>query len=671
MEITLFLQSLSIYDQVIFSYKALPFFIIQYILLFSGFAIKFIKHYSIRGLAQFSFDSIFIVIMNIYFTLTFILDISSFRMLTTDTWLLIGYFIAQSLVIYAVISLYRREQYSSSRISLIIGFTIILVYGYIHLFQLNKGMETSSEVSYLIHTASILLIGLSSILYILDKPMQHETKMKYYRFDYVRFILPYFSIIITFSIIVIQPWDDKFMLIGLVLSLILLFLRQLYMWKDNQVLIDTYEQLTTQLEGKVEEGASALSKSEQRYKSLFEDHPDAVFSLNMNGIFQQSNKACESLFTAYYCEVTSYSLLHFIDPQDHEVLKKSLQSTKEGRPQTLEIRTKEKEGYYYYLHITFIPIFINKEVVGMFGIARDITTLYEKQKQVEHLAFHDALTGLPNRRKFEKDLKTILNTAQNELHFLEGELSKALQQNEFFLEYQPQVNTKTKQIIGFEALIRWKHPKLGIVSPAQFIPLAEETGFIIELGNWILRTACLEAKRWHNQGFSHLKLGVNLSVVQFNHADLIPTISKVLEETELKPEALDIEITESIAINQNQSVVAKLEQLQNLGIQISIDDFGTGYSSLAYLTKYPINTLKIAREFICGITNSPLEEAIIASIIKLSKELNLEVIAEGVETEEQWKFLHEQNCDHIQGFLFSKPVSSEDVWMLLHKKTTV
>ncbi|PEB81096.1 hypothetical protein COM95_13300 [Bacillus cereus] len=671
MEITLFLQSLSIYDQVIFSYKALPFFIIQYILLFSGFAIKFIKHYSIRGLAQFSFDSIFIVIMNIYFTLTFILDISSFRMLTTDTWLLIGYFIAQSLVIYAVISLYRREQYSSSRISLIIGFTIILVYGYIHLFQLNKGMETSSEVSYLIHTASILLIGLSSILYILDKPMQHETKMKYYRFDYVRFILPYFSIIITFSIIVIQPWDDKFMLIGLVLSLILLFLRQLYMWKDNQVLIDTYEQLTTQLEGKVEEGASALSKSEQRYKSLFEDHPDAVFSLNMNGIFQQSNKACESLFTAYYCEVTSYSLLHFIDPQDHELLKKSLQSTKEGRPQTLEIRTKEKEGYYYYLHITFIPIFINKEVVGMFGIARDITTLYEKQKQVEHLAFHDALTGLPNRRKFEKDLKTILNTAQNELHFLEGELSKALQQNEFFLEYQPQVNTKTKQIIGFEALIRWKHPKLGIVSPAQFIPLAEETGFIIELGNWILRTACLEAKRWHNQGFSHLKLGVNLSVVQFNHADLIPTISKVLEETELKPEALDIEITESIAINQNQSVVAKLEQLQNLGIQISIDDFGTGYSSLAYLTKYPINTLKIAREFICGITNSPLEEAIIASIIKLSKELNLEVIAEGVETEEQWKFLHEQNCDHIQGFLFSKPVSSEDVWMLLHKKTTV
>lgn len=139
--------------------------------------------------------------MNIYFTLTFILDISSFRMLTTDTWVLIGYFIAQSLVIYAVISLYRREEYSSSRISLIIGFTIILVYGYIHLFQLNAGIKPSSEVSYLIHTASILLIGLSSILYILDKPIQHETKTKYYRFDYVRFILPYFSIIITFLLL--------------------------------------------------------------------------------------------------------------------------------------------------------------------------------------------------------------------------------------------------------------------------------------------------------------------------------------------------------------------------------------------------------------------------------------------------------------------------------------
>ena len=153
---------------------------------------------------------------------------------------------------------------------------------------------------------------------------------------------------------------------------------------------------------------------------------------------------------------------------------------------------------------------------------------------------------------------------------------------------------------------------------------------------------------------------MNLSVVQFNHADLIPTISKVLEETELKPEALDIEITESIAINQNQSVVAKLEQLQNLGIQISIDDFGTGYSSLAYLTKYPINTLKIAREFICGITTSPLEEAIVSSIITLSKELNLKVIAEG-RNGRRMGILHKQNCDHIQGFFISKPVSSKDV----------
>ena len=165
----------------------------------------------------------------------------------------------------------------------------------------------------------------------------------------------------------------------------------------------------------------------------------------------------------------------------------------------------------------------------------------------------------------------------------------------------------------------------------------------------------LRSKRWHNQGFSHLKVGVNLSVVQFNHADLIPTISKVLEETELKPEALDIEITESIAINQNQSVVAKLEQLQNLGIQISIDDFGTGYSSLAYLTKYPINTLKIAREFICGITTSPLEEAIISSIITLSKELNLEVIAEGVETEEQWKFYMNKTVTTFKDSLLASP----------------
>ena len=814
MEITLFLQSFSIYKQSILSHEAVPFFIIQYILLFTGFAIKFTKHYSIKGLSQFLFDSIFIIIMNIYFILTIILNISQLSDITNEMWIITGYFIAQSLMIYAVISLYRREQHSSSRIALIIGFAIILIYGYIYIFQLNRGVEISAEFTYFIHTASILSIGLSSLLYVFNKPIQHETRMKYYPFDSVRFILPYFTLIITFIFIISEFADKKPMLIGFALSLILLFLRQLYMWKANQKLITTYEKLTTQLEGKVEEGAFALSKSEQRYKSLFEDHPDAVFSLDMDGIFQSSNKACESLFTAYYCEVTSYSLLHFIDTQDHELLNRALQITKEGRPQTLEVRTKKKEGYYYYLQVTLIPISIEKEVVGMFGIARDITALYEQQKQVEHLAFHDALTGLPNRRKFEKDLRSVLEEAQtnlndvavlfldldrfkkindhlghdvgdlllievakrlrgclrskdivarqggdeftillpdmyseksaafiaeqiltvlnkpffiqdkelsitpsigiamypdygthatelmkhadmamyrakasgkntfiffskemsiaeNEIHFLESELSKALQQNEFFLEYQPQVNIKTKQIIGFEALIRWKHPKLGTVSPAQFIPLAEETGFIIELGNWILRTACLEAKRWHNQGFTHLKVGVNLSVVQFNHADLIPTISKVLEETELIPEALDIEITESIAINKKQSVIEKLEQLQKLGIQISIDDFGTGYSSLSYLTKYPINTLKIAKEFISEIKNSPLEEAIISSIITLAKKLQLNVIAEGVETHEQWSFLHNQNCDHIQGFLISKPVSSKNVWMLLQQKTTV
>lgn len=772
------------------------------------------KNYSIKGLFQFLFDSIFIIILTIYFTFTIILNISSFDTSSITIWILTFHFIAQSLVVYAVISLYRREQHSSSRVALIIGFSTILIYGYIYIYNLYRGIEISAELTYFVHTISILAIGLSALLYVLNKPVVNQRKAKYYHFDYIRFILPYFSLFMVSIFILLKLTHEKVVQIGFIVSLLLLFVRQFYMWKGNHNLIYTYEELTAQLEEKVKEGVYALSKSEQQYKSLFEDHPDAVFSLDLDGKFQSTNTACTNLFHTYYCETTSYSLLHFIDPKDYQLMETAMQLTKAGTSQTLEIRTKMKENNYYDLHITLIPILVQKVVTGMFGIARDITELNEKQKQIEHLAFHDALTGVPNRRKFEIDLQTTLNKlstnqtslavlfvdldrfkkindrlghdvgdlllievskrfqnclrtrdivarqggdeftlmlpdvhsqknagfiaerlltalnkpffikneelsitpsigiamfpdhganvtelmkhadiamyrakatgknkfvffseemsiVENETQFLEGELSKALQQNEFFLQYQPQVNTRTEEIIGFEALIRWKHPKLGIVSPAQFIPIAEETRFIIKLGEWILRTACQEAKKWHDEGFTQLKIGVNLSVVQFNDGELISTISKVLKETGLAPQALDLEITESIALNKKQSVIEKLEQLQEIGVQISIDDFGTGYSSLSYLTKYPIHTLKIAREFISQIHNNPLEEAITSSIITLAKDLQLNVIAEGVETHEQWSFLHHQNCDHIQGFLISKPVSSHKVLNLLQKQLQI
>lgn len=806
MELTLFLQSRSIYNQPLFSFEAMPFFILQYVLLFIGFTIKFTQLYSFKGLFQFLFDSIFIMITTIFFTLKIILNIPTFHEATNEMWILTGYFIAQSLVIYAVISLYRREEHSASRVALIIGFSIIIIYGYIHIFCLTRGIELSAALIYFIHTTSILSIGLSSLLYVFHTPMKHETKTKYYDFDYVRVFLPYFNLLLILIFSMSDFSNSETVLIGFSFSLVLLFFRQFYIWKGLQKLIHTYEGLNAQLATKVAEGICALSKSEQQYKSLFEDHPDAVFSLDLDVRFQSTNTTCANLFKIYDSKNTGYSLLHFIDSKDHALLETALQHTKEGLPQTLEVQTKTEK----HLQVTLIPILVEEVVVGMFGIARNITELHKKQQQIKHLAFHDALTELPNRRKFEKALHVALHKAseqqtslavlfvdldrfkkindrfghdvgdlllvevakrledclhtkdivarqggdeftlllpdihstknaaliaeqllkalnrpfilnnielsvtpsigiamypdhgthgtelmkhadiamycakatgknkfaffsnemsivESETQFLESELAKALQQNEFFLQYQPQVNTKTKQIIGFEALVRWNHPKLGMVSPEQFIPIAEETGFIIELGHWILRSACQEAKKWHDQGFTHLKVGVNLSVAQFNHPELIPTISSVLQETQLNPQALDLEITESIAINNEQSVIENLNQLQKLGIQISIDDFGTGYSSLAYLTKYPIHTLKIAKEFIHGIENNPIEEAITSSIITLAKNLQLTVIAEGVETPEQWSFLYHQNCDQIQGFLISKPVHAHEVLELLQK----
>lgn len=605
--------------------------------------------------------------------------------------------------------------------------------------------------------------------------------------------------------------EESVVLISLGALFIWLFTHFMFIKHDYTQLQQSYKTLRAHTDKKINDGIQALVKSEQQYQSLFEEHPDAVFSLDEHGNFQSVNRSCMNILGYSSQELIGQSLLNYIAENDRKIVQSYMRSAKKGMPQSFEIHGWQKARQSCYFHITLIPAAVGGVNLGTYGIARDMTQLKQNQQQVEYMAFHDVLTGMANRRKFENDLtdalyagqkhdmitavlfidldrfksindllghtvgdqllieaanrmkqyvrekdtvarqggdeftilltemfsqKNVITFAENLLkafqqpfllggqefyitpsigialapahgttapqliknadtamyeakatgknkyilytnemskaeqkrNMLEKELRKAIQNEELLVHYQPQVHMYTKQIIGFEALVRWKHPKLGMISPADFIPLAEETGLIVPIGEWVLRQACKQAKQWHEKGYISLKVGVNLSPMQFIDPNLVQLVTNALQEAGLPPEALDLEITEGIAMRNEQLVIEKLQLLQSLGIQISIDDFGTGYSSLSYLTKYPIHTLKIAREFIQEIEHNPQEEAIISSIIMMAKNLRLTVIAEGVETEKQWDFLTEQRCDQIQGYYVSKPLEAKYTWELLEKE---
>lgn len=248
---------------------------------------------------------------------------------------------------------------------------------------------------------------------------------------------------------------------------------------------------------------------------------------------------------------------------------------------------------------------------------------------------------------------------------LEKGLRKALDRDELTVHYQPQVDLTTGEITGIEALLRWRHPELGIVSPADFIPLAEENGMIIPIGEWVLRRACTQNKAWLDAGLSPMRIAVNLSARQFQQSNLVDVIQQVLLDTGLPPYYLDLEITESVAMFNESYVIAKLQDLKNLGIKISIDDFGTGYSSLSYLKKFPIDALKIDKSFVSEVMNDKDDAEIIATIISMARNLKVAVIAEGVENEEQLQFLRSQKCTEAQGYLFSKPLDALELAPLL------
>ncbi len=255
----------------------------------------------------------------------------------------------------------------------------------------------------------------------------------------------------------------------------------------------------------------------------------------------------------------------------------------------------------------------------------------------------------------------------NERRSLEADLHKALESRQLRLHYQPQLDAGTNRVTGMEALVRWRHPKRGLVQPDQFIPLAEENDLIIAIDRWVIEEACRQTRAWHLVGYDGLQVSVNVSARQFSQPDLASQIAEACSRAELPPSSLTVELTESLVMGDLDKTSSLLHELKDIGVTISVDDFGTGYSSLAYLKRFPIDELKIDRSFVSGVPENHEDSAIVSAIVAMARSLGLDIVAEGVETSEQLQFLKQLDCDRLQGLLLAAPLRDAEFFSFLAK----
>ncbi|MFB8425662.1 EAL domain-containing protein [Priestia megaterium] len=542
---------------------------------------------------------------------------------------------------------------------------------------------------------------------------------------------------------------------------------------------------------------------EQRFKSLFDQNPDFVFSLDLDFCFTDINDAMLDATGFTRNEIMDRPFSTLITPDYFSKTVVSLLEVKNGIRKTYDTVMIKKQGNPIFVSLSLFPIFVHNKLVGIHGIAKDISKKKEYEKRIYQLAYTDTLTNLPNRAKFQKEIINIYrkmkeenkkfallffdidnfkdvndslghfagdellkNTAsriksllpqhchlfrmsgdeftviiekfhrknelteiakiilegfketfeiegheilisssigiatypedtlntddlvryadsamyfskqrgknfysffnetmikkQSEQFHLNGSLRKAIDNNEFRLHYQPIIDAHTGTITSAEALIRWYSPEQGIISPGIFIPLAEVSGFIHSLGTWVIQEACRQLKEWISKGYQVVPISINVSGKQFDRQDVYRNIQRNLKKFGLDPRLLIIEVTETVAMKKKQNVLTVLDKLKALGCGLAIDDFGSGYSSLSYLKDFPVNRLKMDKSFTDSILTDDKMKQVVQIIIDLGHVLDLEVIAEGVETEDELKILKSIGTDGIQGFFFSKPLPTEE-----------
>jgi len=529
--------------------------------------------------------------------------------------------------------------------------------------------------------------------------------------------------------------------------------------------------------------------------------------LDKNGIVMELNEASGRTLGYDRTELLGETILRLVEPGSRQLLQETFEHALLGETKQININITHGSGFPLELQVVCSPMIQMEEVIGTVVISQDLSDRKRNVERIRYMAYHDDMTGLPNRTLFQMKLTETLTRAkeeerivgicyldldrfklvnasfgrefgdillmqvaerlnrdlddndfaarmegdefallfcnlQSEKHLLElcrnllksieepyelsgfplhitasigmvtnrnadddsyslikkadmalvkvkesgknecllysedwsnsslerltlqHEMYRAIQREEFILHYQPQYDLSSGTMVGVEALVRWNHPLKGMIPPGNFIPLAEESGMIVQIGDWVLEEACRQNKAWQDAGLPLMPVSVNLSIRQFVQTDLAGKVAAVLEKTGLDPKYLDLEITESMTMDVSH-VSRCLLDLTELGVNISVDDFGTGYSSFHYLKNFPIDRLKIDRSFVRDIQQDPSDAEIVAAIIAMAHNLNIQVIAEGVETEGQMEFLRKHKCDEMQGFFWSPPVSSDNIEQML------
>ena len=312
--------------------------------------------------------------------------------------------------------------------------------------------------------------------------------------------------------------------------------------------------------------------------------------------------------------------------------------------------------YHIGVHDICVPVSIGVSIYPDDGDNADSLV-----RNADTAMYHAKENGRNNYQFFKQEM----NVRASERQFIEGGLRVALERKEFSLHYQPKVDLGTGAVTGVEALLRWKHPERGFIPPAQFIPIAEDTGLILPIGQWVLREACKQSRAWLDSGFAPVPMAVNISAVEFRSKDFVESVRAILHESKLDPHCLELELTESVLMKHAESTVSMLKALKEIGVQLTVDDFGTGYSSLSYLRQFPVDSLKVDQSFVHEISSDKDDAAIVSAVISMGNSLKKRVIAEGVETREQLNFLTAEGCEEAQGYYFNRPMVADQFAKLL------
>lgn len=614
-----------------------------------------------------------------------------------------GYPIGNLVLLFGLASFYTGSirLFSRNVLNLIAASLLVqIVADTLYLYETTTGGYHSGSLYDPLWSLGLLLMALAG-LYALEEQVAPRPPLPMKRKSSGAGLLPYLSMAILFVVMIFEQEQENEMnglIAGAAVSMLLLISRQILVLTENRKLLEQYHQLNEVLEQKIGQRTSELSlKNEQLIEAMQQmkhmDYHDVLSGLPNRRLFldKLTSAMAEARLHSQKIAVVFVDLDRFKNINDtygHEFgdlllknfsrkmaanLRKDDTISRQGGDEFTLILNKiaEEEDIVPLIKrlqsILAPPITVNGQELDIsmsLGIAvypDDGRNTEELMKHADIAMYHAKEQGRNNYQFFSADMNATLTRKVQ----LENGLRSALANEEFVLHYQPQVNAATGKVTGMETLIRWQAADGSIISPGEFIPLAEETRLILPIGEWVLINACQQAKIWHNEGHGHLKLAVNLSPLQFLDDSLMDAVRNALAKTGFPASSLELEITEGVAVYDAEMAIAKMESLRELGIGIAIDDFGTGYSSLMYLKRFPATNLKIAQPFVQDMETSPADKALVATMISMARSMNMSVIAEGVETGGQLTALQKLQCDEIQGYLFSRPLTAEQfTWML-------